>query len=318
MSYLERLADLTVLRECLPSIRFWRDEDLALILHEKECYPFRHSLAEAFAACHNSEDFQLEDANILATALLERSFRLEDQSDIADVAVASYYFANDPVKDRVESYGEHLSKVICLALPVLGDGKNFEDNVFLASVATDECAENLSINVQLDLIEKIDGTYDDNPLPVNADLRIYKGYSHLVLNADLVRWWMSTVEGCGVDVCMIMAGREKNDFSQDFMGKNRITFGTKFFDSARNLGFMHEATKISRLLRVIADVILGRNLADSHALRTGTGGNDPQRIRGDWKAWRHDIDYEYHLHFWKNGRLVELANVVVHNDFSIG
>lgn len=317
IKYLERLADLSILRECLPSTRFWRDEDLAMVLHEKECYPFRHSLAEALAACHNSDEFQLEDANILATALLERSLRLEDHTDVADVVVDGYEFIDDPVQDRAKIYGEHLCKLVSMALPVLGDGGNFSSNVLLASVATNGAAENITIKFELDLLEKIDGTYNDHPSSVNTFLKNYRGYNDLALSADVVDWWMSMTEQRAIDACMVAAGREKNDFSQEFMQKAPITFGGKFFDSARDLGFMHECSKVARLLRVIADLIIGRNLADSHRLRTGSGGNDPQRIRGDWKAWRHDIDYEYHLHYWKNGTLIEIANIVVHNDFSI-
>ncbi len=73
-----------------------------------------------------------------------------------------------------------------------------------------------------------------------------------------------------------------------------------------------------RILRAIVETMQNRNMAAVHALRTGRGGDDPQRMRGNDKAQRRDIDYEFHLHYWEcaNG-LVELASVVHHNDFSI-
>jgi hypothetical protein len=50
----------------------------------------------------------------------------------------------------------------------------------------------------------------------------------------------------------------------------------------------------------------------------GKGGNEPQQKRGQDKAWRRDIDYEYHLHYWEcDDGSVEFASVVTHNDFSI-
>jgi len=42
-----------------------------------------------------------------------------------------------------------------------------------------------------------------------------------------------------------------------------------------------------------------------------------ERTRGRLKAWRRDIDDQYHLHYWQDGEAVELARVVVHNDFRI-
>jgi hypothetical protein len=73
-------------------------------------------------------------------------------------------------------------------------------------------------------------------------------------------------------------------------------------------------------LRAICETIDGQNLRAVHSLRTGVGGDNPQRKRtsDNAKAWRRDIDYEYHLHYWelKDGS-VELATLGVHNDFSI-
>lgn len=73
-----------------------------------------------------------------------------------------------------------------------------------------------------------------------------------------------------------------------------------------------------RILRSIIETIKGQNLPAVHALRTGVGGGNPQRMRGMDKAQRRDIDHEFHLHYWEcaDGR-IELASIVHHNDFSI-
>lgn len=73
-----------------------------------------------------------------------------------------------------------------------------------------------------------------------------------------------------------------------------------------------------RILRSIVETIKGDRLSDVHPLRTGSGGNNPQRMRGADKAQRRDIDYEFHLHYWECADgTVELASVVYHNDFII-
>jgi hypothetical protein len=73
-----------------------------------------------------------------------------------------------------------------------------------------------------------------------------------------------------------------------------------------------------RLLRAIVETLEGTNLEDVHPLRTGPGGNAPQQTRGKDKAWRRDVDYEFHLHYWEcEDGTVEMGSVGVHNDFSI-
>lgn len=73
-----------------------------------------------------------------------------------------------------------------------------------------------------------------------------------------------------------------------------------------------------KILRAINETICQENMAAVHALRVNSGGNSSQRLRGQDKAQRRDIDNEFHLHYWEcdNGKL-ELASVVYHNDFTI-
>lgn len=76
----------------------------------------------------------------------------------------------------------------------------------------------------------------------------------------------------------------------------------------------------TKLLRAVAETIDHENLAAVHWLRTGRGGNDPQKRRsGDGAvAWRRDIDDDYHLHYWRVASgLVELSWVGPHDDFWI-
>ncbi|MEA5580326.1 hypothetical protein VB620_03105 [Nodularia harveyana UHCC-0300] len=97
------------------------------------------------------------------------------------------------------------------------------------------------------------------------------------------------------------------------------SFGTKFVETIKNLGFANEDRKIKMLLRSCAETILEENLSDTHWLRTGKGAKTAQRERNDKaKAWRRDIDYEYHLHYWKRtNNKIEFASIVIHNDMKI-
>ena len=82
---------------------------------------------------------------------------------------------------------------------------------------------------------------------------------------------------------------------------------------------IHPTEKLaSKVLRAIVETLERSSVADTHALRIGPAGGDVQRTRNGDKAMRRDIDYEYHLHYWQcvDGT-VEIASVVVHEDFSI-
>jgi hypothetical protein len=74
-------------------------------------------------------------------------------------------------------------------------------------------------------------------------------------------------------------------------------------------------------LRAIVETLERTNLAASHELRTGRGGDDPQRTResDQARAWRRDVDREHHLHYWKcQDGTVEIASVSFpHDDFLI-
>jgi hypothetical protein len=77
----------------------------------------------------------------------------------------------------------------------------------------------------------------------------------------------------------------------------------------------------SRLLRAIVETLEQTNMAATHWLRSGPGGDDPQRVRkcDQARAWRRDVDRDHHLHYWscEDGN-VEIALVSFpHDDFTI-
>ena len=95
------------------------------------------------------------------------------------------------------------------------------------------------------------------------------------------------------------------------------TVGPGFVRSSEALGFTRSPTLARKLMRAAAETILGENNSAVHGLRTGPGGGVAQRTQGGRKAWRRDIDYTHHIHYWDGASGPELAVVVPHDDFSI-
>lgn len=318
MEYLSRLADLSHLRSTCKSIRFWRDNQLAAVLHQQNCYPFRHVISGAFRRLHDPAQFQLEDVNRLAMALIERSISLEDHGQLKDIAVSNCVLTNDPSANRSDVFAEHLCRVLELSLPILGDGNQFSSSSFLATCAGPHSRECLSASYIVEMLEKQDGSYAADSYDRNVNAPIYRGTVSLLDEENLISWFMNADDLALIDVFSLRAAREANECWK-IVGNMRtmLSLGREFRESARRLGFMHERQKIEKLLRVCADVLHGRNLENGHWLRVGKGANDQQKTRGQWRAWRHDVDREFHLHYWKFGSRIELANVVTHDDFDI-
>lgn len=99
---------------------------------------------------------------------------------------------------------------------------------------------------------------------------------------------------------------------------SELAFGEEWASDMGSPMVLNNDGVLKRALTAAAEAILGSAPAKTHALRTGPGPNEKQVADGKWHAWRHDIDREYHLHYWRgpNGD-VELGSVRVHNVFSI-
>jgi len=73
------------------------------------------------------------------------------------------------------------------------------------------------------------------------------------------------------------------------------------------------------LLESMIEVIERSNLRKTHALRTSRAGNAPAREAFGFKAMRHDVTSDHHLHYWELGTPgVEFSRLAFpHDDFSI-
>jgi len=132
---------------------------------------------------------------------------------------------------------------------------------------------------------------------------------------------LSSVDDVGLELAILIAlyklrltqGKEP-DWDDDC----GLLIGQKLHETIKESCADQASSFPTRVLRSIAETLDGVNIAAVHALRTGPGGGDPQRVRGPDKAMRRDIDHEFHLHYWQcDDGSVEIASVVKHNDFSI-
>jgi hypothetical protein len=97
------------------------------------------------------------------------------------------------------------------------------------------------------------------------------------------------------------------------------SMGTEFRKTLEEHGFCSDPSKARSLLRAVVDTITNQNMSATHAIRMNAQGGTAQRLRKSDKAraYRRDIDYEFHLHYWETTNGPAFASVVVHSDFFI-
>lgn len=119
-----------------------------------------------------------------------------------------------------------------------------------------------------------------------------------------------------IAVCKATLARAGDPKWHDFP---RCRIGGEFRSSLHKYQLTPQLAK--KLLRALVKTIEQTELNATHPLRTGRGGDNPQRVRQSdlARAWRRDIDRDHHLHYWMcEGNFVEFASVSFpHDNFTI-
>ncbi len=145
----------------------------------------------------------------------------------------------DPAPNRSAIFLQHLGRVMALALPVLGDGKDFRPNTYLASCGVSSSSKHVTINCTVEMAVKTDGSCISNFTPTQAKIKSYCGAASLFKDSDLTAWWASGTDRAITDACAILLCSETNE-PWESMDKTRETLevGLEFISSADALGFM--------------------------------------------------------------------------------
>ncbi len=176
------------------------------------------------------------------------------------------------------------------------------------------------------LVHDIDHSRDDleaipqPPEYLEGSVWVCQSFRELVSSIDETTVWRSALDDEGMMVAIHIAlykSRLARRLEPDWGAGPGFRFGRKFTETARECCRDNPASLVTSLLRSMVETIDRLQLQDVHALRTSDSGGAPQRTRGNDKACRRDIDYEYHLHYWECEDGIEFGSVGPHNDFSI-
>lgn len=321
LQYVDNLLDWSKLLD-EPWVAIYMSERASESLFADGLYPLRDQLRELFTAQGIVEyDFntvaRITNQLLAITPSFETYYRVKD--------VLSEHLETDPDVIRLtthEGLQSDLARCITL-IAVLR--KHCSQPMGGHSLILREVPKQV-IQVRVQIYE-LQHSRDDIPaLPSPPDL-----FEGDVLVCDDFRGFIECLDesiilvGASDDIGVELAVRIalfKHDIAQagfqDWSGVVVPTIGSNFRELCQRVCADQGDAMPPKILRSIVETVKSINLPAVHALRTGTGGNNSQRMRGPDKAQRRDIDREFHLHYWECADgTVELASVVYHDDFTI-
>jgi len=182
------------------------------------------------------------------------------------------------------------------------------------------------VNVRAIIHEIVHDRNDLSALPTHPEMfegnvQICDNFWGLIECLNELSILSSSTDNIGLETAIRIAlykSRINRGEDPDWHDLRCLRIGRRFFETVQ-ISCRDQANSFrAKILRAIVETLDGKNMAAVHVLRIGSGGDDPQLIRGTDGAMRRDIDYEFHLHYWKcDDGVVELASVVTHNDFTI-
>lgn len=316
-SYINNIISLKEVKDCS-----WADIYTSVktidVLMESNSYPILWDELRALVSELGLIDVSIKDIISLVDSFIQKNY-LEDAFKIDDILIDAYECAPDcNLNNRLSSYKEHfesLSILVCLINELYG--YNLKDQIILTSC---DCSDTISVQVRGQIIEIESNVHNLNlPHSCSGEIILCTDTHGLYSSVDSSSVWKQDAnEQAYKEAILIQCYQWKNDGSGQLDNSESWIFGPQFLKTVEGCGILPNLGRVKALLRACEHTINKQNLTHTHALRINNAGNSPQvtRANGD-RAWRRDIDYEYHLHYWESPFGLELASVVVHNNMTI-
>ena len=290
-------------------------------LFEDGLYPLRNSLRKLFAA-NRIEEFDFNTVAIVADTLLRLTPSFEDVFSVSDVLADSLSIDPDILGP---SAGTALQSDLARCLILIAVLRRYCGDAIRDHFLILRCAPGPVVTVQAK-IEEIDHNRDDlNELPTppeifKGDVLIcddFRGFIQFLNESSIL---VSSTDISGLETAIRIAlykSRLEQGNDPDWDNLRGLHIGRRFIDTVHD-SFRNQGDSFSaKILRAIVETLDEKNMTATHALRTGSGGGNPQRRRAadGAGAMRRDIDQNHHLHYWScdNG-VVELASVSYPHD----
>ena len=177
------------------------------------------------------------------------------------------------------------------------------------------------------LVHDLEHDRDDlNEIPkppklFEGDVSVCDDFRGLIECLDESEIFRNATDDFGIEIAIRIAlykSRIERQQDPDWEEIPNLRIGRLFHKTVIKICSNQAKSFSKQVLRAIVETLEKTNLSAVHALRTGSGGDNPQRMRGEDKAQRRNIDDGYRLHYWQcEGGMIELASIVPHDNVSI-
>ena len=319
--YVDTLLDWSKLLD-EPWVAIYMSERAAECLCDDGLYPLRESLRAIFHA-HGIVEYDVNTVARIADRLLQITPSFETYYRVNDVLWE--HLESDPDVIRLSTYhGLQSDLRRCITLIAVLRKHCSQPFGGHSLILREAPKQVIRIRAQ---IHELEHTRDDIPaLPsppqfFEGDVLVCDDFRGLIDCLDESAILVGASDDVGIELAARIALFKyaiAHGDAPDWGGMIVPTIGSKFRELCQQACADGGGSVPRKILRSIVETITASDFAAVHALRTGPGGNDPQKTRGPDKAHRRNIDDDFHLHYWQCGdRSIELASVVHHNDFTI-
>lgn len=317
--YVETLLDWSKLLD-EPWVAIYMSERASEALFGDGLYPLRDQLKRLFAA-HGIVEYDVNTVAVVVDRLLQLTPSFETFFSIRDVLTENLTLEPDVLR-LCSGKGLRSDLARCVVLIAVLREHCPQDAREHSLILRNADSRTLRVRAQ---IHDLDHSRTDlRALPIHpeyfdGEVLVCDDFEGLVECLDEAAILLRAKDDVGVETAIRVAlykSRLANHLTPEWDDVPHHRIGHSFRATVEALRPTKQTA--SKVLRAIVETLERTNMTDTHALRTGPGGGDPQRVRSGDRAMRRDIDYEYHLHYWQcEDGVVEVASVVMHNDFSI-
>lgn len=321
LEYVETLLDWRRLLE-EPWVAIYMSERTAEVLDADGLYPLRIALRELFKSCGVIE-YDVNTVALVAENLLSLTPHFETDFKIQDVLFETA--STDPDLLSIATYENMASELArCVVLFALLR-EHCRNPIVDHALVVRPWQGHTMVQVRAIIHDLEHERNDVEAIPEPPDffegyVWVCQSFRELVSGIDEATVWQAAHDEEGLMIAVHLAlykSRLERGLEPEWGESRPFWFGRQFTGQAQRCCQDNAASLINRTLRAMVETIDQLRREDIHALRESDSGGAQQRMRGEDKAWRRDIDREYHLHYWELSNGVEFGWMGSHNDFSL-
>ncbi len=282
------------------------------VLFKYNLFPYIDNIKELVDK-YDIDYIQPEEIDKIINSILNKLPLLEDYCKISDILIDEDNLV--ALKDRNEDFTHIFKKLVTvLKIDCLVNQKNADENIIISN---DIPTPTIKFDA---LISIVDSSYKiDLPITINIEFSHFTNFNEFCSKIQPAVIWSNAQNDDCIRMAIYINIFQINPAYNYIYDENKPEFllHDSFFKSVRELNFQKDEGKINSLNRSICEEILSINMKDTHELREGKSGGSNQISHKGYSAWRRDVDYEYHVHYWKKGKDLVFTDIVPHNNFKI-